>query len=69
MAEGNGWSEYQRLVLSEIHELKEDTRALRDSVAKMQAELSALQVKAGVWGGLAGLIPFGVFLLTSRGVS
>lgn len=60
----DGWSGYERLVMRSLDDLKSDVKILRDDSSKMKADLAALQVKAGVWGGLAGLIPFGLFLAT-----
>lgn len=64
MVEPTGWSQYEKLVLSELSDLKSEQRATRNELSKVKAELSALQVKAGVWGGIAGLIPFGLFIAT-----
>ena len=65
--EGNGWSEYQKLVLSDLHDLKQSNKEARETMSRVGAEIAALKVKAGIWGGLAGLIPFGLYLLTKAG--
>lgn len=60
----NGWNEYQRMVLGKLDDLKEEQRRQGDVISKMRTDIATLQVKAGVWGGIAGLIPFGLFLVT-----
>lgn len=63
----NGWSEYRRLVLSRLDQLDESLKA-QEKLYRAQSQLwvaelnelrvcvGKLQVKASVWGGLAGLI-------------
>lgn len=60
--EGNGWNRYQKLVLSEIRELKGEVKALRDEQGKTKIDVAMLQVKAGVFGLVGGLLPFGLFV-------
>lgn len=61
-AEGNGWSGYQRLVLSKLDELQEEVRELRKDQQKTKIDVAMLQVKAGVFGLVGGLLPFGMFV-------
>lgn len=59
---GNGWQEYQRLVL---HELKAHTDTLSDfgkEQTAMKVEIGMLKVKAGLWGLLGGLVPVALAL-------
>lgn len=60
----NGWPEYQRLVLSKLDDLKDEQQRQGEVISKMRTDIATLQVKAGVWGGIAGMIPFGLFLIT-----
>ena len=60
----NGWSAHEKLVLSEIRDLKQDVRGMQTDLTMIKSELAALKVKAGAWGALAGLIPFGLFIMT-----
>lgn len=60
---GGGWAEYQRLVLSELERLN-DNMEERDKVTqKMQVDIAMLQVKAGVWGLIGGVIPVIVLIV------
>jgi len=59
MGEGdtNGWHEYKRLLL---FQLEEQAAAITEAAAKLQAletSVARLQVRAGIWGATAGLIP------------
>jgi len=57
MTGGNGWQEYQRLVL---YELKAHTDTLADfgkELTNVKVEIGMLKVKAGLWGLLGGLVP------------
>jgi len=73
---GNGWSEYQRLVMAELERLDKaiaanrthfDTRmdTMNDGLAGIRVEIATLRVKAGVWGAVAGMIPGAVILMWS----
>ena len=67
----NGWDEYRRYVTTELTRLGTavDRNALTIAaqyaailveLAKLQVCVGRLQVKAGIWGGVAGLIAAGV---------
>jgi len=60
VAEGNGWQEYQRLVLHELREhtdtLAEFGRALND----VKIEIGMLKVKSGLWGLMGGFVPVAI---------
>ena len=68
---GNGWSEYQRLVLSELKRLDTDLhslrfdeiRALRVQLAQLSTALEVQKVKIGIWGALGASIPVGISLV------
>lgn len=61
-SEGNGWSGYQRLVLSEIRGLKDEVHELRKELQDTRIDVAMLQVKSGVWGLVGGLLPFGLWV-------
>lgn len=66
MSESNGvgdWSEYQRLVMSELKQLREDVAGGRREVADLRVEMTTLKVKAGLWGMVSGAIPAAVAIL------
>jgi len=64
--EGNGWNEWQHHVLAEIRRLSSNVDKLNESVQchreKTAGEISALKVKAGIWGGIGGMIPAAIAL-------
>ena len=57
MAETNGWDQYQKLVIDKLGEHDEKFSSIESKLMKIQVDLATLKVKAGVWGGLAGMIP------------
>lgn len=60
---GNGWQEYQRLVL---HELKEHTDSLSEfskELNSVKVEIGMLKVKSGLWGLLGGFVPVALAVL------
>ena len=57
MTEINGWPQYQKLVMDKLGEHDEKFTSIEDKLMKIQVDISTLKVKAGVWGGVAGLIP------------
>ena len=60
----NGWSRQEAAVMYRLDELSVDLKELNREVVKMREGIAALKVQAGVWGGIAGLIPFGLFMAT-----
>ena len=68
--DGNGWSGYQRLVLSrldtldnKVEQLGEDIHEMqRDDINALKIEVAMLKVKAGIWGAAAGLLPAALFV-------
>lgn len=66
------WGEYERLVLSKLDSLDERMSHLEDGQILVRIDVAKLKVKAGLWGGIAGLVPgmVGVaVLLLSGGTS
>jgi len=59
----DGWNEWSRHVLSELERLNTCYERLAEQQNRICVEIARLQVKAGVWGFAAGLLPaLGVFL-------
>ncbi len=53
----NGWIEYRRQVLAELERLADATVRAEVRLAHIEADLSTLKVKSGIWGAVAGIIP------------
>jgi hypothetical protein len=60
--EGNGWTRSERLVMSKLDDLTEEVRGLRTDMQATKIDVAMLQVKAGVFGLVGGLLPFGLFV-------
>ena len=57
MNETNGWSAYEKLVLSRINAIEHDIQTLDEKLTMLRIDVAQLKVKAGVWGAAAGMIP------------
>ena len=72
MAENNGWGQYQKLVMDKLGEHDDKFGSIDSKLTQIQVDIATLKVKAGVWGGIAGLIPVVVaivmFYATQGGV-
>ena len=56
MRENNGWSEYQRLVLSELRRLSDMQETQTRHAHALESQLAVLHVKVGLLAGLFGLL-------------
>ena len=74
---GNGWSEYRKLVMTEIERLTREIRHERnnakqvqqhlwDQMLRVEKEVATLKVKCGIWGLVGGLIPVVTALLMTK---
>ena len=52
----NGWSEHQRLVIDSLERHDRYFDKLFEKIDGMGKEIATLKVKAGIWGGLAGIV-------------
>jgi len=77
VADGNGWDEYRKLVLTEIQRLADEIRHERSNAERVQAhmlnrltevdkEIAMLKVRCGMWGVMGGLIPALAALLMTK---
>ena len=88
-ANGNGWNEYEKHVLSEIKRIAKNTDDIRiatdksniqfvtlisqveirvlNQIGKINQEIAALKVKAGIWGICGGMgaiiVALGIFIV------
>ncbi len=57
------WDQWGRHVLAEMERHSASLGRLENDLNKMQNTVAALQVKAGIWGAIAGLIPAAIAVL------
>ena len=57
MADTNGWNQYQKLVMDKLDEHDEKFTNIESKLTQIQVDIATLKVKAGVWGGVAGVVP------------
>jgi len=55
--EVNGWNEWAKHVLAELDRLNICMEKTLEAQNQVRIEVARLQIKAGVWGALAGMIP------------
>ena len=57
IADMNGWNQYQKLVMDKLDEHDGKFSNIESKLTQIQIDIATLKVKAGVWGGIAGLVP------------
>ena len=57
MADDNGWSKYEKMVIEKLDAHDDKFNGIEDKLTQIQVDIATLKVKAGVWGGIGGLIP------------
>ena len=57
MAEDNGWSKYEKMVIDKLDDHDDKFNGIESKLTQIQVDIATLKVKAGVWGGIGGLIP------------
>ena len=62
---GNGWNEYQRLVLAELTRLDSSVQAIRKDMSEMRVAVEVLRTRAVTWGALGGIVVWISTLLVS----
>ena len=62
---GNGWNEYQRLVLAELTRLDSSVQAIRKDMSEMRVAVEVLRTRAVTWGALGGIVVWVSTLLVS----
>lgn len=61
----NGWSEYSKLVLSELEKHGEKLERMSEQLIRHGEELAQLKVKAGMWGAVSGtIVGIGSYIMT-----
>ena len=57
MADDNSWSKYEKMVLEKLDNHNTKFGLIENKLTQIQVDIATLKVKAGVWGGIAGLVP------------
>ena len=57
MAEDNSWSKYEKMVIDKLDDHDDKFGLIENKLTQIQLDIATLKVKAGVWGGIAGLVP------------
>ena len=53
----NGWAQYQKLVMEKLGDHVDKFSNIDNKLTQIQVDIATLKVQAGVWGGIAGLVP------------
>ena len=57
MIDNNGWSRYEKMVMEKLDDHDDKFGLIENKLTQIQVDIATLKVKAGVWGGIAGLVP------------
>lgn len=57
MAENDSWSKYEKMVIDKLDDHDNKFGLIENKLTQIQVDIATLKVKAGVWGGIAGLVP------------
>jgi len=57
MTENNGWSKYEKMVIDKLDDHDDKFNGIEEKLTQIQIDIATLKVKAGVWGGIGGMIP------------
>jgi len=57
MAENDSWSKYEKMVIDKLDDHDSKFGLIENKLTQIQVDIATLKVKAGVWGGIAGLVP------------
>ena len=55
--DNNSWGQYQKLVMEKLEMHDGKFSNIDSKLTQIQVDIATLKVKAGVWGGIAGLVP------------
>jgi len=53
----DGWSKYEKMVIEKLDDHDAKFSHIEDKLTQIQVDIATLKVKAGVWGGVGGMIP------------
>jgi hypothetical protein len=61
----NGWSEYQRLVLSQLEEHGKRLTTIETMLVTIKVEMEGHKIRSGFWGGATGALTGLLTVLTA----
>ena len=61
--DSNGWSKYEKLVMDKLDEHDDRFGNVEEMLTQVRVDIATLKVKAGLWGGIGGLIPVVIALV------
>jgi hypothetical protein len=53
----DGWSKYEKMVIEKLDDHDAKFSHIEDKLTQIQVDIATLKVKAGIWGGIGGMIP------------
>lgn len=56
----NGWTKYEQLVLTQLHELKADVKELREDMSALKTSMAVTKFKLALIGTIAGMVGSGI---------
>jgi len=57
MADNDGWSKYEKMVIDKLDDHGNKFSEIESKLTQIQVDIATLKIKAGIWGGIAGLVP------------
>ncbi len=63
LPQGNGWSKWQEHVLAELKRYGVWMGNMDKSITHIKVKVGKLQVKAGVWGIIGGMVPVTIIVV------
>ena len=57
------WSGFERLVVYRLDDAKARLERIEGQFGKMETDLKAVEIKSGIWGLMAGLIPAAIIII------
>lgn len=57
------WERYQKLVLAQLQSLTQSIESVQKENAEIKTQIALLQLKSGLWGLGAGMLPGAMYLI------
>lgn len=61
--EKDNWETWSNFVLKELERLNRNQEDANKQMTEIKGQIIQLQVRAGLWGGLGGLIPIAIVII------